>query len=224
MGAMKTILFSLATTETAGPSAEVSVPTRKSTFSLRMSSRETRTASSALPLVSRTISSILRPSTPPLALTSSTNICAPLDAGSPKSAPGPDMIMGKPTLIGFCWASPAGGTKSVATSNAVKTKRRCMESSLSEDRLAGNLGPGAIERRGGGHEQRPVIVVAPREVGGVLGHLDDLEQPGLGVEDVDAPRPGAVHVAGAVDLHAVGRPRLVALRLRPEPAVHQAAG
>ena len=44
---MKTILFSLATTETAGPSAEVSVPTRKSTLSLRMSSRACRTASFA---------------------------------------------------------------------------------------------------------------------------------------------------------------------------------
>ena len=40
IGAMKTILFSFATTETAGPSAEVRVPTRKSTFSLRISSRD----------------------------------------------------------------------------------------------------------------------------------------------------------------------------------------
>ena len=80
---MKTILFSLAMVETAGPSAEVSVPDRKSTLSLRISSRETRTASSALALLSRDSSSILRPSTPPLALISSTNIWAPLRTGSP---------------------------------------------------------------------------------------------------------------------------------------------
>src|SRR5512132_3904630 len=86
MGAMKTTLFSLATTETAGPSADVSVPTRKSTLSLRISSRACRTASLASALESRTSSSSLRPSTPPLALISSTNIMAPLDAGSPKSA------------------------------------------------------------------------------------------------------------------------------------------
>src|SRR5215468_12072864 len=59
---MKTILFSLATTETAGPSAEVRVPTRKSTFSLRMSSRATRTASLASALESRMVSSIFRQS------------------------------------------------------------------------------------------------------------------------------------------------------------------
>ena len=98
---MKTILFSLATTETAGPSAEVSVPTRKSTFSFRISSRETRTASSAFPFVSRGSSSILRPSTPPLAFSSSTYIWAPFSAGSPKRAPGPDRIIGKPTLTAF---------------------------------------------------------------------------------------------------------------------------
>src|SRR5262245_12617675 len=224
MGAMKTILFSLATTDTAGPSAEVRVPTRKSTFSLRISSRETRTASSALPLVSRGASSSLRPSTPPCPLISSTNIWAPLRAGSPKSAPGPDRIMGKPTLMGFCWASPAGGTISVAASKRVSTRRRCMESSLSENGLAGDLRPGAIERRRGGDEQRLVVVVTPREVGRVFGHLENLEQPSLGIERVDAPRARAVHVARAVDLHAVGRAGSVALRLRPESAVGEAAG
>ena len=71
---MNTILFSFATTDTAGPSADVTVPTRKSTLSFKMSSRATRTASSALPLVSRTTSSIGRPSTPPAALISSTYI------------------------------------------------------------------------------------------------------------------------------------------------------
>ena len=116
MGAMNTILFSLATTETAGPSAEVSVPTRKSTFSLRISSRETRTASSALPFVSRTTSSIGRPSTPPLALTSSTYICAPFIAGSPKRAPPPERMIGKPTLIGLPCAAASAGVMRRATS------------------------------------------------------------------------------------------------------------
>ena len=94
-GTTNTVLFSLATGDTAGPSAEVSVPTRKSTFSRRIRSRAMRTASSALPLVSRTSSSSLRPpSTPPFALISSTNICAPFSDGSPISAPGPDRITG----------------------------------------------------------------------------------------------------------------------------------
>jgi hypothetical protein len=48
VGAIKTILFSLATVETAGASAEVRVPARKSTLSLMISSRARRTASSAL--------------------------------------------------------------------------------------------------------------------------------------------------------------------------------
>src|SRR5687767_5343801 len=228
MGAMKTILFSLATTDTAGPSADVSVPTRKSTLSLRMSSRDTRTASSGLPLVSRMISSSLRPSTPPLALVSSTNICAPLEAGSPKRAPGPDMIMGKPTLIGFC-ASAANGTVSASVSSRVRNVRRRMQISFvgevmgSEGRTARHLHTQPVQRRGGGDEERSIIVVAPREVRGVLGNLDDLQQPCLGVEHVNAARAAAVDVAGGVDLHAVRRARLVALRLRPHAAVLQAA-
>jgi hypothetical protein len=125
---MNTILFSLATTETAGPSADVSVPTRKSTFSFRISSRETRTASSALPLVSRTSNSSLRPSTPPLALISSTNIWAPLVDGSPNSAPGPDMIMGKPTLIDFSASAVSGAASSRA--NSVATNRSMANASF----------------------------------------------------------------------------------------------
>ena len=122
MGAMKTILFSFATTDTAGPSAEVSVPTRKSTLSLRMSSRATRTASLASALESRTMSSSLRPpSTPPLALSSSTNIWAPLEAGSPNSAGGPESGMGMPTLIVFC-ASAASGSASRPASSMVSTR------------------------------------------------------------------------------------------------------
>ena len=83
VGATKTILFSLATVDTAGASAEVRVPARKSTLSLMMSSRESRTASSALALLSRDRSSSLRPSTPPLALISDTAISAPFSTGSP---------------------------------------------------------------------------------------------------------------------------------------------
>src|SRR5580765_1946192 len=127
MGAMKTILFSLATTETAGPSAEVRVPTRKSTFSLRISSRATRTASLASALESRMTSSSFRPRTPPLALISSTYIWAPLEAGSPNSAGGPDRGMGMPTLIGF-WASAARGSASRAARTTVS--RRIMTSLL----------------------------------------------------------------------------------------------
>jgi hypothetical protein len=121
MGAMKTILFSFATTDTAGPSADVSVPTRKSTFSLRISSRETRTASFASALESRVRSSIFRPRTPPLAFSSSTNIWAPFVAGSPNSAGGPDSGIGMPTLIGF-WASAAMGKASSVASSRMSAR------------------------------------------------------------------------------------------------------
>src|SRR4029079_16814118 len=228
---MKTILLSWATTETAGPSAEVRVPTRKSTLSFRMSSRAWRTASLASALESRTMSSSLRPSTPPLALISSTNIWAPLDAGSPKSAGGPESGMGIPTLIGFC-ASATGGISSARARATVRIVRRCMglllvgmrlRSMPSEHRQAGNGSAQPVERRRGGDEQRAQIVVAPREVRGVLGHLQHLEQARVGVEDVDAPRTAAVHVPGAVELHAVGSAGLGPLRLRPHPAVGEAA-
>ncbi len=150
---MKTILFSFATTETAGPSAEVSVPTRKSTLSLRIISRATRTASLASALESRMISSTLRPSTPPLAFTSSTYIWAPLEAGSPKSAGGPDSGIGIPTLIGF-WAEAVIGTARASASTIV-SMRRIMECLLwlresaghrAAIRVTGRAGP---ERRSG---------------------------------------------------------------------------
>ena len=83
VGATKTILFSLAMVDTAGASAEVSVPDRKSTPFLMMSSRARRTASSALALLSRVSSSSLRPRTPPFALISCTAISAPLVIGTP---------------------------------------------------------------------------------------------------------------------------------------------
>src|SRR6267378_432641 len=217
---MKTILFSLATTETAGPSADVSVPTRKSTLSLRMSSRATRTASFASALESRTRSSILRPSTPPLALSSSTNIRAPFVAGSPNRAGGPDSGIGMPTLMGF-WASAATGTRSTRLRSATRIIRRCIRTSfvawakgLSEDRTARHVRADPIERRGRGDEERSVVVVAPGKVRRMLRHLDDLEQVGVGVEDVDAPRAAAVHVADRVELHPIGCPGLVAFRLR----------
>ena len=107
--------------------AEVSVPTRKSTFSFRISSRATRTASFASALESRMTSSILRPRTPPLALSSSTNICAPFDAGSPNSAGGPDSGMGMPTLIGFCASAAMGRARSAASASV---SRRIMTSLL----------------------------------------------------------------------------------------------
>src|SRR2546422_3751692 len=175
---MKTILFSLATTETAGPSADVSVPMRKSTFSLRMSSRATRTASLASALESRIRSSIFRPRTPPLALISSTYIWAPLVAGSPKSAGGPDSGMGMPTLIGF-WASAAMGRASSAASSNVNTRAMTSLLWLCTARLQGrdarHLHPDPVHGSGRGDVQTAVIVVAPGEVGRVLGHADHAE-------------------------------------------------
>src|SRR5712692_7524428 len=225
MGAMKTILFSLATTDTAGPSADVSVPTRKSTLSLRINSRAWRTASSGWPLVSRMTSSIFRPSTPPLAFSSSTNIWAPLDAGSPKSAPGPDMIMGNPTLMGFCALAPSGTSRAAATS-APRTMRRCMNkppclAMRLEHRKSGRLDANPIERRRRGDEERAVIVVAPGEVRRALRRLDDLAERAHRIEHVDAAGAAAVHVARGVDLHPVGRPGFVTPGLRPHAAIRE---
>src|SRR5580765_2060780 len=230
---MKTILFSFATAETAGPSAEVSVPTRNSTLSFRISSRDTRTASSALPVVSRASSSILRPSTPPLAFSSSTYIWAPLSAGSPKSAPGPERIMGKPTLIDF-WARAASGAASVRASSMVR-KRSSMEASFGigyeklpvtkrppfmkerlEDGQARHLHPDAVHGGRRGDVEVPVVGVAPGEVRRGLGRIDHAEARRVRIEDVDAAGAAAVHVPGGVDLHAIRRAPSLARRLRPE--------
>src|SRR5262245_53064825 len=225
MGAMKTILFSLATTETAGPSAEVRVPTRKSTFSLRMSSRETRTASLASALESRMMSSIFRPRTPPLALSSSTYICAPFEAGSPKSAGGPDRGIGMPTLIGF-WASAATGRASSAATSRVS--RRVMTASFGgrsalQGGQARDLDADPVHGRGCGDVETAVVVVTPGEVRRGLRHVDHPEAHRLRIEDVHAARPAAVDIARGVDLHAVGRALAVAGGLRPHRAAREAA-
>src|SRR5205814_1264231 len=78
-------------------------------------------------------------------------------------------------------------------------------------------------RRRRGDEERPVVVAAPGEIRRALRHVDDLEQAGVGVEDVDAARATAVDVAGGVELHPVGRPGLVAFRLGPEAPVRERA-
>src|SRR5215470_4242250 len=224
MGAMKTILFSLATTETAGPSAEVRVPTRKSTFSFRISSRATRTASLASALESRMISSILRPSTPPLALSSSTYICAPFEAGSPNSAAGPDRGIGMPTLIGF-WASAAAGKASSAATSRVS--RHIMTASFGVVPLQGgearDLDADPVHGRGCGDVESAVVVIAPSEVRRGLRDLDHPEARRLRIEDVHASRPAAVDVARRIDLHAVGRALALSRGLRPHPAAREAA-
>src|SRR5262250_3032670 len=225
MGAMKTILFSLATTETAGPSAEVRVPTRKSTFSFRISSRATRTASLASALESRMISSILRPSTPPLALSSSTYICAPFEAGSPNSAAGPDRGIGMPTLIGF-WASAAAGRASSAATSRVS--RRVMTASFGgrsalQGGQARDLDADPVHGRGCGDVETAVVVIAPGEVRRGLRNLDHPEAHRLRIEDVHASRPAAVDVALRVDLHAVGCALALPGGLRPHPAAREAA-
>src|SRR5882724_1839813 len=164
---MKTILFSFATTDTAGPSADVSVPIRKSTLSFRISSRATRTASLASALESRTISSILRPSTPPLAFSSSTNIMAPLEAGSPNSAGGPERGRGTPTLIGF-WALAASGIASTRASSIVST-RSIMGSLLWLREIACHEPPAL-------HHRQAAPVLQHRDVLQGIGELADLER------------------------------------------------
>src|SRR5262245_18690323 len=217
---MKTILFSFATTETAGPSAEVKVPTRKSTLSFRIISRATRTASLASAFESRTMSSIFLPSTPPFAFRSSTNIIAPFDAGSPKSAGGPDSGMGMPTLIAF-WASAVEGTAATSASSMVRI-RMIMGLSLSrvcsECRQSGHRHPDAVHGRRRRDVEASVVAVAPREVGRVFGREDDAQARALGVEDVDPTRAAAVDVARGIDLHAVGGARAFTHRLRPDAA------
>src|SRR5215470_5079287 len=217
MGAMKTILFSLATTETAGPSAEVRVPTRKSTFSFRISSRATRTASLASALESRMISSILRPSTPPLALSSSTYICAPFEAGSPNSAAGPDRGIGMPTLIGF-WASAAASRVSRRVMTASFGGRFALQGGQARD-----LDADPVHGRGCGDVETAVVVIAPGEVGRRLWHLDDTEADRLGIEDVHAPGAAAIDVARRVYLHPVGRALALARRLRPHATARETA-
>ena len=125
-GAMNTILFSLAIGETAGPSAAVKVPTMKSTSSFSTISRATRTASSALPLLSLEINCSFLPSTPPWALTSSTYICAPLSVGSPNSAPGPDRIMGIPILIWSAAVAASGDASNAAVASEYQAFHMCL--------------------------------------------------------------------------------------------------
>src|SRR6478672_1544082 len=125
VGAIKTILFSLAIVDTAGASAEVSVPDRKSTLSLMIISRARRTASSALALLSRDRSSSLRPSTPPLALMSAIANSAPLVTGAPYTAAGPDSGIGKPILM-LSAALAVSGASSAAADRAVSQWRKRM--------------------------------------------------------------------------------------------------
>src|ERR1051326_5304431 len=122
VGATKTILFSFATVDTAGASAEVSVPARKSTLSLMISSRARRTASSAFALLSRATSSSLRPSTPPLALMSATASSAPLVTGTPYTAAGPDNGIGQPILI-VSAALATAGSRAAAMASARQWRR-----------------------------------------------------------------------------------------------------
>lgn len=65
---------------------EKKVPAKTATFSLVTSSAASRTASSGLPASSRETTSILRPSTPPAAFTSSTASVQPLRYGTVKAA------------------------------------------------------------------------------------------------------------------------------------------
>src|SRR5215471_17499788 len=222
---MKTILFSFATTETAGPSAEVKVPTRKSTLSFKIISRATRTASLASALESRTSSSIFRPSTPPFAFSSSTNIMAPFEAGSPKRAGGPDSGMGMPTLIAF-WASAVDGTAASSASSMVRI-RMSMAISLSrvcsECRQPGHHHPDAVHGRRRRDVEASVVAVAPGEIGRVFRREDDAEAHALGVEDVDPARAAAVDVTRRIDLHAVGCTRAFAHGFRPDAASRQRA-
>src|SRR5258705_6679292 len=189
IGAMKTILFSFATTDTAGPSADVSVPIRKSTLSFRISSRATRTASLASALESRTISSILRPSTPPLAFNSSTNIMAPLDAGSPNSAGGPERGRGTPTLIGF-WALAARGVASTRASSIVST-RSIMESLLWLREIACHEPPALHHRQAAPVLQHRDVLQGIAAHHHEIGELADLERadPVLHPHELGA-RPG----------------------------------
>jgi len=83
------VLFCLAQSETARPTLERKLPVIMTTLSDSTSSWACFTASAGWPLSSRKITSIFRPSTPPLALISSTAISMPARYGPVNGAPMP---------------------------------------------------------------------------------------------------------------------------------------
>ena len=90
-----------------------------STFSSSMSCLAIEMALSGLLAESLTISSILRPFTPPPALSLSTNILAVLASGAPRLEAGPVTAKMAPTLIGgasACFLQPAKATASPTAS------------------------------------------------------------------------------------------------------------
>src|SRR2546430_1897792 len=96
-------------------------------------------------------------------------------------------------------------------------------STPSQGREARHLHSEPVHGGGRGDVETPGVVVAPGEVGRALGNEDHAEAGGLGREDVDAPGPGAVHVAGRVDLHAVRGAGAFARGLRPYAPLGEAA-
>lgn len=156
--AMKTRRFSLAISDTAGPSPDVKVPRRKPTRSRVISSRDTRTASSGRDLVSRGMISTLRPSRPPDALSSSAYILAPATIGSPNCAPAPERIMGMPTLIGSC-ADAAVEARSDTASASLRKVGRVMPPAPHRTRTAGRFPGGSWRTRTTG---RPLAARTPR--------------------------------------------------------------
>src|SRR5437870_1269749 len=93
------------------------------TFSLATSSCACFTASAGCPLSSRNSTSTLRPSTPPLALISSTAISTAARYGPVNGAPIPLKELISPILIGPCAAAGDAPAASAVSMASVATKR-----------------------------------------------------------------------------------------------------
>src|SRR6266849_7574710 len=92
------------------------------------------------------------------------------------------------------------------------------------DRDSRHVHAGAEHRAVGGDVERAPVRVAPGHVGAVVRDADAAEELPVGTYHVNAAGTGAVDVAFAIDLHAVGDARfaageLVKQALRPAAAV-----
>src|SRR3989441_2779734 len=144
--ATKRTLFCFAQSETARPTFDRNVPEIRATFSDATSSCACFWASAGWPLSSRKMTSILRPSTPPFALTSSTAVPSPCRYGPVNGAPMPLNEVISPILIGACCVE-AGAAVARTTMVASTPRTRCrLIASLPVVRL--NVGPkhGEVKR------------------------------------------------------------------------------
>src|SRR5690348_2661016 len=78
-------------------------------------------------------------------------------------------------------------------------------------RVARQLDPQGVDLAVLAAQQGAQVRPAKREIDRLHGPSDDADAPAVGRHDPDPARPGAINPADAVDLEAVGYPRLAAL-------------